>query len=89
MLPFDATEANFCRCFADLLQACAGGFGIKERSCGAWMSTEPFLHVGLVLVFGGLVFKYVGYFADLFVIGCRDWSAWVRGSAGDVEGVPV
>jgi hypothetical protein len=47
------------------------------------------LHVGLILVFGGLVFEYVGYFEDLLVIGCEDWGVLLRGTAGDVEGVSV
>ena len=50
---------------------------------------EPFLHVGLILVFGGLVFKYVGYFADLLVTGCRDWDVLLRGTTGDAKGVPI
>ena len=32
---------------------------------GAGVRAEPFLHVGLVLILGGLVFKYVRNLADL------------------------
>ena len=50
---------------------------------------KPFLHVSLILVFGGLVLEYVKYFVDLLVIGCGYWGVLLRGAAGDAEGVPV
>jgi hypothetical protein len=53
------------------------------------MCTEPFLHVSLLLVLGGLVFEYVRYFAGLLVIGDEDWGVLLRGAAGDAEGNPV
>ena len=53
------------------------------------MGAEPFLHVSLVLVFGGLVSKYVGNFVGLLMVGSGDSSTWQRGSSRDAEGVPV
>jgi hypothetical protein len=50
---------------------------------------EPFLHVGLVLGFGGLIFEYVGDFADHIVIGGGDWSVRVWRSTWDAKGVLV
>ena len=42
------------------------------------MGVKPFLHVGLVLVFGRLVSEYVGVLARFFVIvgGCRGLWRW-------------
>ena len=40
---------------------------------------EPFLHIGLVLVLSGLVFKYVGNLADLLVVGRGDGGSLLRG----------
>ena len=56
---------------------------------GAWVRMKPFLHVSLILVLCGLVFEYVGYFADLLVIGCGELGVLLRGAAWDAEGVPV
>ena len=72
-----------------MLEVRAGRFRVEVRAGRAWMGAEPFLHVSLVLVFGGLVSKYVGHFAGLLVIcsgdsGTRRWR-----SSGDAEGVPV
>ena len=50
---------------------------------------EPFLHVGLVLLLSGLVFKYVGSFADLLMVGCGDGGSLLRGPPGDAKRVPV
>ena len=46
------------------------------------MRVEPFLHVGLVLVLSGLVFKYVGNLADLLVVGRGDGGSLLRGAPG-------
>ena len=46
------------------------------------MHAEPFLLVGLVLVFSGLVFKYVGNLADLLVVGRGDGGLLLRGAPG-------
>ena len=46
---------------------------------GARVRVEPFLHVGLVLVLGGLVFEYVGNLADFLVIGRRNGGTLLRG----------
>ena len=43
---------------------------------------EPFLHVSLILILCGLVFEYVGYFADLLVIGCESWVCYCGGPPG-------
>ena len=56
---------------------------------GAWVRMKPFLHVCLILVLCGLVFEYVGYFADLLVIGCGELGVLLRGAAWDAEGVSV
>ena len=53
------------------------------------MGVEPFLHVSLVLVFGGLVSKYVGNFAGLLVVGSGDSGTRWRRFSRDAEGVPV
>ena len=53
------------------------------------MRVEPFLYVGLILVLCGLVFEYVGDFADLLVVGCGGLSALLRRATWDAEGVPV
>ena len=53
------------------------------------MCAEPFLHVSLVLVFGGLVSKYVGHFAGLLVVGSEDSGKLWRKASRDAEGVPV
>ena len=53
------------------------------------MSAEPFLHVSLVLVFGGLVSKHVGHFASLLVVGGGDGGMRWRGASRNAEGVPV
>ena len=44
-------------------------------ACGAGVRAEPFLHVGLVLVLGGLVFEYIGDLADLLVISLGSFGA--------------
>ena len=49
------------------------------------MSVKPFLHVSLVLVFGGLVTEDVKDFADLLVICCGDWGVGGWGSARDAK----
>ena len=56
---------------------------------GARVRAEPFLHVGLVLVFSGLVFKYVGNFADLLVVGRGDGGSLLWGAPRDAKRVPV
>ena len=53
------------------------------------MGVEPFLHVSLVLVFGGLVSKYVGHFAGFLMVGGRDRGMLRRRASRDAEGVPV
>ena len=53
------------------------------------MRVEPFLHVGLVLVLSGLVFKYVGNLADPLVVGRGDGGSLLRGAPGDAKRVPV
>ena len=53
------------------------------------MGAEPFLHVSLVLVFGGLVPKYVENFAGLLVVDSGDGGTRRRRSSRDAEGVPV
>ena len=53
------------------------------------MGAEQFLHVRLVLVFGGLVSKYVGNFAGLLVVGSGDSSTRRRRFSRDAEGVLV
>ena len=53
------------------------------------MRVEPFLHVGLILVLCGLVFEYVGDFADLLVVGCGELGSLLRGATWDAEGVSV
>ena len=53
------------------------------------MRVELFLHVGLILVRSGLVFKYIGNFADLLVVGCGELGSLLRGATWDAEGVPV
>ena len=58
-------------------------------ACGAGVRAESFLHVGLVLVLGGLVFKYVGNLADLLVIGRGNVGALLWGAARDAKRVPV
>ena len=49
------------------------------------MSVKPFLHVSLVLVFGGLVSEDVGDFANLLVVCCGDWGVGGWGSSWDAE----
>ena len=49
---------------------------------GARVRAEPFLHVGLVLVLSGLVFKYVGNLADLLVVGRGDGGSLLWGGQG-------
>ena len=56
---------------------------------GARVRAEPFLHVDLVLVLGGLVFKYVGNLADFLVIGRGNGGALLWGAARDAKRVPV
>ena len=70
IFPFDAFKTNCGGGFTDLLQVRAGSVWGEMWSSRAWVRMEPFLHVGLILVLCGLVFEYVGYFADLLVIGC-------------------
>ena len=56
---------------------------------GARVRAEPFLHVGLVLVLSGLVFKYVGNLADLLVIGRENGGSLLWGAARDAKRVSV
>ena len=51
-------------------------------ACGTGVRAEPFLHVGLVLVFSGLIFKDVGNLADFLVIGRGDGGALLWGPPG-------
>jgi hypothetical protein len=53
------------------------------------MSVEPFLHVGLVLVFGGLVSEGVGNLAGRFVVVSGGWGLQWRGFFWNEEGVPT
>ena len=46
-------------------------------------------HVGLILILCGLVFEYVGDFADLLVVGYGELGSLLRGATWDTEGVPV
>ena len=52
------------------------------------MSGKPVLHVGLVLIFGGLVFEDVGDLAYFRVVWRSCWVVPLRGGTWDVEGVP-
>ena len=70
VFPFDASKADCGGGFTDLLQVYAGSFWGEMWVIRAWVRMELFLHVSLILVLCGLVFEYVGYFADLLVIGC-------------------
>ena len=72
-----------------MLYVRAGRVWTEMWAGGARACAEPFLHVGLVLVLGGLVFEYVGNLADLLVIGLGDVGALYWGAAGDAERVPV
>jgi hypothetical protein len=47
------------------------------------MCAEPFLHVSLVLVFGGLVSKYVRHFAGPLVVGSGDRGVLRRRASRD------
>ena len=53
------------------------------------MRIEPFLHVGLVLVFCRLIAEYVGDLAGLFVVAGGGWCMRWWGPTWDAEGVPV
>ena len=53
------------------------------------MRIEPFLHVGLVLVFGRLISEYVGDLAGFFVVVRGYWCVRCWGPTWDSEGVPV
>ena len=53
------------------------------------MRVEPFLHVGLVLVFGRLISEYVGELAGLVVVVRGDWCVRWRGPSWNAEGVSV
>ena len=88
VFPFDAAEAIFGGCFADLLEVLAGGFWIELGSRGAWMSGEPVLHVGLVLIFGGLVFEDVEDLAYFLMVWRSCWVVPLGGGTWDAEGVP-
>jgi len=52
------------------------------------MSGEPVLHVGLVLIFGGLVFEDVGDLAYFLMLWRRRWIVPLGGGTWDAEGVP-
>ena len=55
IFPFDAPEANGCRCLTDVLKVGAGCFRCEIGSCGARVRVEPFLYVvaGLLSCWGG------------------------------------
>ena len=57
-------------------------FWAKLWASGTWVRMEPFLHMGLILVHGGLVLEYVGYFADLLVVGCGEGGSLLHGAPG-------
>ena len=77
VFPFDATKANFCGGFTDLLEVLAGRCGGEVRAIGAWVGVEPFFHSGLVFCRGVLVSEYVRYFVFFAVV----WT-WDRSLAG-------
>ena len=52
------------------------------------MSGKPVLHVGLVLIFGGLVFEYVGDLAYFLMVWRSCWVVPLGGGTWDAEGVP-
>ena len=68
IFPFYAPKANCCGCLTDVLKIGAGCFRCEISSYGARVRVEPFLHVDLELVLGGLVPEDVGNFADFLVI---------------------
>ena len=72
-----------------MLKVRAGRVWTEMWAGGARVRAEPFLHVGLVLVLGGLVFEYVGNLADFLVIGRGDGGALLWGAARDAKRVPV
>ena len=89
VFPFDASKANCGGGFTHLLLVRAGRFWGEMWASGAWVRMEPFLHVSLILVLCGLVFKYVGDFADFLVVGCGELGSLLRGDTWDAKGVPV
>ena len=52
------------------------------------MSGEPVLHVGLVLIFGGLVFEDVGDLAYFLMVWRSRWIVPLGGAPWDAERVP-
>ena len=72
-----------------MLKVRAGRVWTEMWASGARVFAEPFLHVGLVLVLGGLVFEYVGNLADFLVIGRGSGGALLWGAARDAKRVPV
>jgi hypothetical protein len=73
VFPFDATKANFGGGVTDLLEVLASRGWVELGSRGAWVGGKPFLHVGLILIFGGLVFEDVGYLAYFLVVWRGRW----------------
>ena len=88
VFPFDATEANFGGGFTDLLEVLAGRGWVELGSRGAWVGGKPFLHVGLILIFGGLVFEDAGYLVYFLVVWRGRWVLSLGGASWDAEGVP-
>ena len=88
VFPFDAAEANLGGSFADLLKVLTGCFWIELGTSGTWVSGEPVLHVGLVLIFGGLVFEDVRDLAYFLMVWRRRWIVPLGGATWDAERVP-
>ena len=85
VFPFDATKANFGGGFTDLLEVLAGRGWVELGSRGAWVGGKPFLHVGLILIFGRLVFEDDGNLVGFFVVVGVCWGMQWRGSTWDAE----
>ena len=88
IFPLDASEAYGSGDLADILEISAGCFRSELGSHGAWVCVEPFLHVGLALVFGMLVLEDVGHLSSAPMVRSSGSVEWLRRASWDSERVP-
>ena len=84
IFPLDASEAYSSGGLADIL----GCFRCEIGSHRAWVCVEPFLHVGLELVFGMLVLEDVGHLSSAPMVRSSGPVELLRMAVWDSERVP-
>ena len=85
IFPLDAPEAYGSGGLADVLEISACCFRSEISSHGAWVCVEPFLHVGLELVFGMLVLEDVGHLSCAPMVRSSSSVEWLRRAFWDSE----